>query len=55
MNGFYDMADGISYQKVSKKVLEKKKTAASKTKTTKTVKKTTKRVPKKIPQKHCKR
>ena len=26
MNGFYDMADGISYQKVSKKVLEKKKT-----------------------------
>ena len=34
MNGFYDMADGISYQKVSKKVLEKKKTAASKTKTT---------------------
>ena len=43
MNGFYDMADGISYQKVSKKVLEKKKTAASKTKTTKTVKKTTKK------------
>ena len=36
MNGFYDMADGISYQKVSKKVLEKKKTAASKTKTNKT-------------------
>ena len=35
MNGFYDMADVISYQKVSKKVLEKKKTAVSKTKTTK--------------------
>lgn len=47
MNGFYDMADGISYQKVSKKVLEKKKTAASKTKTTKTVKKTTKKSTKK--------
>ena len=47
MNGFYDMADGISYQKLSKKVLEKKKTAASKTKTTKTVKKTTKKSTKK--------
>lgn len=52
MNGFYDMADGISYQKVSKKVLEKKKTAASKTKTTKTVKKTTKKSTKKSTKKN---
>lgn len=45
MNGFYDMADGISYKSVSKEILEKMKNAGiSKSKTNKVVKKKTKKI-----------